>query len=71
VQLATPEDNPLRVETCNATQINKKKIVALTAEFVLLVVLTQQVANNNNNTPCNLVGEYLRGGGSTLNMETV
>jgi hypothetical protein len=34
VQMETPEDDPLRVETCSVTQINKK-VVTLTAKFVL------------------------------------
>jgi hypothetical protein len=32
-ELETPEDDPLRVETCSVTQINKK-VVALSAKFV-------------------------------------
>jgi hypothetical protein len=36
--METTEDYPLRVETCNVTQNNKKK-VALTAELVLLEVV--------------------------------
>jgi hypothetical protein len=38
VKVEKPEADPLRVQTCSLTQINKK-VVALTAKFSLLVPL--------------------------------
>jgi hypothetical protein len=46
VKLETPVEDPLRVETCSVTQINK--FVSLMVEFILLVALTQQDTNNKN-----------------------
>jgi hypothetical protein len=45
VQLEIPEDDPLRVETCSVTQINKS---ALTVERVLLAILHHSFPYQHN-----------------------